>query len=229
MYNLLVSGRGWGASQDVMFTDRLFEYTETRLVQRFSDGTEANLEKLIRLPALFVDETRGSGDAQAVRVGTITRARHGVREVLLEYAFDSDVPPLTNAILETMARELDIDNFEFSRMHWAVKDVDLYRVLLRKLQPRKPRPRVFSIQDPESIEPSLISAMMPFHPHFDGVYEALKAVSTQAGFRCRRADDIWENPSIIQDVVSLIDRSQLVVADCTGRNPNVFYEIGIAH
>ncbi len=33
----------------------------------------------------------------------------------------------------------------------------------------------------------------------------------------------------MQDVVSLIDRSRIVIADCTGRNPNVFYEIGIAH
>ncbi len=49
------------------------------------------------------------------------------------------------------------------------------------------------------------------------------------GFRSRRADDIWENPAIIQDVVSLIDRGRVVVCDCTGRNPNVFYEAGIAH
>lgn len=30
-------------------------------------------------------------------------------------------------------------------------------------------------------------------------------------------------------MVSLIDRSRVVVCDCTGRNPNVFYEAGIAH
>jgi hypothetical protein len=35
--------------------------------------------------------------------------------------------------------------------------------------------------------------------------------------------------AVIQDVVSLIDRSTVVICDCTGRNPNVFYEIGIAH
>ena len=29
--------------------------------------------------------------------------------------------------------------------------------------------------------------------------------------------------------MSLIDRSRVVICDCTGRNPNVFYEIGIAH
>jgi hypothetical protein len=40
---------------------------------------------------------------------------------------------------------------------------------------------------------------------------------------------MWEAPAIIQDIVSLIDRSRVVVCDCTGRNPNVFYEIGIAH
>ena len=34
---------------------------------------------------------------------------------------------------------------------------------------------------------------------------------------------------MIQDVVSLIDRSSVVICDCSGRNPNVFYEIGIAH
>jgi hypothetical protein len=71
--------------------------------------------------------------------------------------------------------------------------------------------------------------MMPFHPNFYAVYATLKHISEDAGLRCRRADDIWENPAVIQDVVSLIDRSSIVICDCTGRNLNVFYEIGIAH
>ena len=71
--------------------------------------------------------------------------------------------------------------------------------------------------------------MMPFDPSFDAIYTVLKQTAESVGLRCRRADDIWENPAIIQDVVSLIDRSQVVICDCTGRNPNVFYEIGIAH
>ena len=71
--------------------------------------------------------------------------------------------------------------------------------------------------------------MMPFDAAFDAVYITLKNVAEQAGFRCNRADNIWENPAIIQDVVSHIDRSSVVICDCSGRNPNVFYEIGIAH
>ena len=70
---------------------------------------------------------------------------------------------------------------------------------------------------------------MPFHPDFDQVYEAIQGVAGAQGLRCQRADNIWENHAVIQDIVSLIDRSRIVVCDCTGRNPNVFYEAGIAH
>ena len=68
------------------------------------------------------------------------------------------------------------------------------------------------------------SVMMPFDPRFRPVHELCE----ELGRRCIRADDIWENDVVMQDVVSLIDRSRVVIADCTGRNPNVFYEIGIA-
>jgi hypothetical protein len=75
----------------------------------------------------------------------------------------------------------------------------------------------------------LMSVMMPFSPAFDTVYATLKQTADSLGMECLRADDIWQNPTVIQDVVSLIDRAKVVICDCTGRNPNVFYEIGIAH
>ena len=71
--------------------------------------------------------------------------------------------------------------------------------------------------------------MMPFDAGFTAIYDSIKAAAEKVRLRCRRADDIWENPAIIQDIVSLIDRSRVVICDCTGRYPNVFYEIGIAH
>jgi hypothetical protein len=129
-------------------------------------------------------------------------------------------------------KKLEFDmpfDFEFGRTHWAVKDVDLYRMLLRNFQPRRQRPSVFTITEHENIEPMLVSLMMPFDAAFTLVADSLRSMVERVGLRCRRADDIWENPAIIQDIVSLIDRSRVVICDCTGRNPNVFYEIGIAH
>ena len=120
-------------------------------------------------------------------------------------------------------------DFEFSRNHWAVKDIDLYRFLLRNVRPRRQRPTVFRIEEHEQIEPTLVSAMMPFDAAFSSVYDSIREAADNVGLRSRRADDIWENAAVIQDVVSLIDRSRVVVCDCTGRNPNVFYEAGIAH
>jgi hypothetical protein len=46
---------------------------------------------------------------------------------------------------------------------------------------------------------------------------------------CLRADDIWLNHHIMDDIINLIWRAQVVVADLTGKNPNVFYEAGISH
>ncbi|HEX3653629.1 MAG TPA: hypothetical protein VHU18_12480 [Rhizomicrobium sp.] len=71
--------------------------------------------------------------------------------------------------------------------------------------------------------------MMPFDAGFNSVYDSIRQAADGSGLRCRRADDIWENAAIIQDVVALIDRSRIVVCDCTARNPNIFYEAGIAH
>lgn len=228
MFNLIVKSNGWAEVRDTMEGERILEYTEQHLIDRFKPEGQLDLATLATLPALFVEETSGQGD-QVVRVGKITLARVSGRNIILEYVYDSAIPTITNKVLQGFAADLDIRNLQFSRTHWSVKDVDLFQVLLRNMQPQRQQPKVFRLADPENIEPSLVSAMMPFHPSFDAVYATLQRTAEAAGLRCRRADDIWENPSVIQDVVSLIDRSSIVICDCTGRNPNVFYEIGIAH
>ena len=71
--------------------------------------------------------------------------------------------------------------------------------------------------------------MMPFKAEFDKVNSKLKETATSLGLSFKRADDIWDNHSIIQDIVSLISKSKVVICDFSERNPNVFYEAGIAH
>jgi len=227
MFNLLMKGMPWGAGRDTVILSRLFEYTDDEIAAMFKDDDKILLNKLIQLPCLFMQE--GTGD-QIARVGTITRARVSGKEVSIEYTYELDIPSLLKSTIYANTTEFDMPHeFEFSRTHWAVKDVDLYRVLLRNFQPRRQRPSVFTITEHEKIESVLVSAMMPFDAGFTAIYDSIKAAAEKVRLRCRRADDIWENPAIIQDIVSLIDRSRVVICDCTGRYPNVFYEIGIAH
>lgn len=229
MYNLLVRAGGWSESRGEIDYSRMFEYTENYIRNRFITNDSIEIDSLIKMPCLFMQETWYDSSQQNARVGAIISAIKSGNVMRIEYAFDGSVPPLTNEQIKEVAREFDIAEFEFSRTHWAVKDIDLYKVLLRYLKPRRQMPNVFSISEIERIEPSLISVMMPFDMAFNGVYEKLKEIASVLELNCRRADDIWDNPEIIQDVVSLIDHSRVVICDCTGRNPNVFYEIGIAH
>lgn len=79
------------------------------------------------------------------------------------------------------------------------------------------------------IEQDLVAVMTPFAPQFESVFDAIKGAAATAGFRTLRAKDIWEHSAVIQDVFSLIFKAHIVVCDFTGKNPNVFYEAGIAH
>ncbi len=226
MFNLLMFNVDWTAGRVNVPLARIFEYTGEYISAQFrDDSNNLILDRLITLPCLFCEE--GISDEIAY-VGQINRARVVGRDLALEITFDTEVPSLQNRILYENRAHLDMHH-EFSRNHWAIKDVDLYRFLLRTVRPRRQRPTVFDIPEHESIEPTLASAMMPFNADFDVVYSSIQEAADSVCLCCRRADDIWENPAIIQDVVSLIDRSRIIVCDCTGRNPNVFYEIGIAH
>jgi hypothetical protein len=227
MFNLLMFNVDWASGRVSVPIGRMFEYTDDHITHQFQQDGNPLFDRLTSLPCLFCEE--GTTDEIAY-VGQINRARVVGRDVLLEIAFDADVQQLRNEFLyaNRMALQMPHD-FEFSRNHWAIKDVDLYRFLLANVRPRRQRPTVFQITEHENIEPALASAMMPFDAGFNAVYDAIRQAADAAGLRCRRADDIWENAAIIQDVVALIDRSRVVVCDVSGRNPNVFYEAGIAH
>jgi hypothetical protein len=71
--------------------------------------------------------------------------------------------------------------------------------------------------------------MMPFDAGYKPVYQAIRKACMDADLRCKRADDIWANSTIIQDIFDLIFVAEIVVVDFTGRNSNVMYETGVAH
>ncbi len=227
MFNFLVFNVDWESGKVSIPIARVLEYTEDHLKDEFRDeNRRLLLDRLKALPCLFCIE---GTDDEVAYVGQIINARFSGTSLSLEVNFDKDIPPLQNEMLYGKSSQLGIDNFEFSRNHWAVKEVDLYRFLLCNTQVRRQRPTVFNLPEHENIDPTLASAMMPFDASFTAVYASIKQAALNAGFDCKRADDIWEHASIIQDVVSLIDQSNVVICDCSGRNPNVFYEAGIAH
>jgi hypothetical protein len=71
---------------------------------------------------------------------------------------------------------------------------------------------------------------MPFSENLQPVFDDhIKKVVTTLNFQVIRADDAFSSGSVITSMWNDIFHCKVVIADCTGRNPNVFYEIGIAH
>ena len=71
--------------------------------------------------------------------------------------------------------------------------------------------------------------IMPFKAEFQQVYRTIVAAVTseELGFECQRADDIVGGGHILDDVLRRIAESEIIIADLTGSNPNVFLELGI--
>jgi hypothetical protein len=57
----------------------------------------------------------------------------------------------------------------------------------------------------------------------------IKPTIEQCGLDSVRGDDMFGSNVIMEDIRSAISASGLIVADLTGQNANVFYEVGIAH
>jgi hypothetical protein len=72
--------------------------------------------------------------------------------------------------------------------------------------------------------------LMPFAEEFEEVYEhGIGPAAEAAGFECYRADHAFGPSAIISDIVKSIFSADVIVADVSGSNPNVFYELGVAH
>ncbi len=75
-----------------------------------------------------------------------------------------------------------------------------------------------------------VFVLMPFDEEFTPVYsDVIKHVLEQEGFEVLRADDIQSQRNIMRDIIEMIAKSDLIIADLTSSNPNVYYELGIAH
>ena len=162
MFHLLVKANGWARAQDSISLDRVIsvrECTDNAIVEQFWPGGGWDTTRIATVPALFVSEIDGPGIQQA-RVGSILRAREVGGDVSIDYTFDSDIPPIPNSTLKKLSADLAIQiwrpHFELNHSHWAIKDVDLFRVLLRNQVPTRLSPRVFKLDDLEEIDQKLI-------------------------------------------------------------------------
>lgn len=72
--------------------------------------------------------------------------------------------------------------------------------------------------------------MMPFGQWQDVYYRDVFAPAIkEAGMEPVRADELFSTGTVIEQIWEQIQKSKILLADLTGKNANVFYELGLAH
>jgi hypothetical protein len=104
--------------------------------------------------------------------------------------------------VENQLRNMPNPNFAFG-----------YPFSARIRQPGEPRPAFVAI---------------PYRPEFDAVKAAIEEAALAANFKCEITGDLANLGTIMDQVWQGIRGADLVVADITGHNPNVMYEMGLA-
>jgi len=72
--------------------------------------------------------------------------------------------------------------------------------------------------------------LMPFRAPFDSYYSKIYRPALESvEYNVVRADELYGSHPIIEDIQKSIKESDLILCDMSTRNPNVFYELGLAH
>jgi hypothetical protein len=75
-----------------------------------------------------------------------------------------------------------------------------------------------------------VFVVMPFSHEFRDTYElGVKAACNNCGIECDRVDEPIFGETILERIYNQISQADLILAVMTGRNPNVYYEVGYAH
>jgi chaperonin GroEL len=78
------------------------------------------------------------------------------------------------------------------------------------------------------VDQKLCFVLMPFSQPFDSYYDLIiKPAASDAGLAALRSDEIRGRRAIVKDIWGQIWAARIVVADVTGQNPNVNYELGL--
>ncbi|MDE0307022.1 MAG: TIR domain-containing protein [Albidovulum sp.] len=132
MYNLFVSANddAWNGNPWIIDRNRCVkEYTSNAIREAYGALGHAEVDQLKSFPCIFAYESFNKLNPHFGRIHDVTVRINLVRVGYELHRLDMF---LSANQLEEMTFELEIENWELSRTHWAVKDVDLHAELNSK-------------------------------------------------------------------------------------------------
>lgn len=127
MYNLIIGYTGPSESENevIVSASRFLEYTDSETQMRYRNLNADNVGEIKSFPALFMQEHCPDG----AFVANITNVTRSYRDYKITFEKDDSFGVIPKERIENLAIELGIDEFEFYRTHWAVKNANLANIL----------------------------------------------------------------------------------------------------
>ena len=216
----------------------LREYTNETLSERHAQLNKASIAKLKRFPALFAYEHANRKDA---RLGWITKFKHAPTPHVSATSSMSLSPPVSwerikrgmgsryrqlrtephalgpqgRRAVRRSHRERDIGRRPTACPATRWTATPLHAAARASIEAA---PTVFRIPT-EPRNPRLVSVMMPFGAALGSVYATIGKVCRELGLDCSRADDIFDQSEVIQDVFrsSIAPRSSSAISPAATR------------
>jgi hypothetical protein len=142
----------------------------------------------------------------------------------MRVSYERDMAELTKKLTATEARWKDANHLLISSQNAQTQTPDTpqpsYSKFLKSLG---------IAQDELKIDPKLVFVLTPFGVEFRESYEAIVRACRKLGLKCVRGDEEMALGDILSHIVHSLVRARIVIANVSGRNPNVFYELGLAH
>ena len=193
--------------------DRMLEGASDVVKSEFASGGGDDLEKLAQLPTVLTREFEKNDTASVAVVGYMDEPSYNP-------TISHPIMLVPSYVLASMGF---LDGWEGKRTRWIVCGGNPFRLLAsHAMLPETPVGL--------DVDKRLAAVMMPFDSEaaLDPVYKAISEGARSAGFVCRRVDELSTPTVITDDLNELILSAGVVIADISGKNANVMYEVGYA-
>jgi hypothetical protein len=136
-------------------------------------------------------------------------------------SYEEQIKNLTLQLTATDQRWKDLNHLLLSSQRFEAREPAKYR--------SSEFLRAMGIAEEVRIDPKLVLLLTPFSPDFQESYLTIVEACRRVGLVCVRGDEEDAHGDILSHILRIMIRSRLVIANIGSRNPNVFYELGIAH
>lgn len=141
---------------------------------------------------------------------------------LLRHNVESEIYGLNKRLSKTSARFEDAYHLQLDGNKISIEK-EKSKILLNEFL------KSAGLKQSDLIEKDFVFVLTPFHGEFDEVYETIRSICEKADIRCIRGDEQNFKGDIFSHVLKNLVQAKVVIANLGGRNPNVLYELGLAH